>query len=95
MFYNARVGAARNQHPTNVRYYAANRERERLRVRLRQRARSEFLRSLKRRPCADCGIQYLPHQMDFDHREPATKRFVLAAGRVGLMNVQRVLEALA
>jgi predicted Zn-ribbon and HTH transcriptional regulator len=85
----------RNQRPTNVRYYAANRDQERQRIFARQRARSDMVRTLKARPCADCGLQFAPHQMDFDHRDPASKSFVLAAGRVGLMNERRVLAEVA
>src|SRR5262245_31511337 len=29
--------------------------------------RRELLDSLRRRPCADCGIQYPPYVMEFDH----------------------------
>lgn len=30
---------------------------------------------LKAGPCLDCGVSYPPCVMDFDHREPGTKRF--------------------
>lgn len=33
----------------------------------------------KARPCADCGVQYPPYVMQFDHREPKTKLFVIGA----------------
>lgn len=36
-----------------------------------------LIRSLKSRPCADCGIQYPFYVMDFDHREGVTKEFAL------------------
>ena len=31
------------------------------------RRRMEELAALKARPCADCGVQYPPYVMDFDH----------------------------
>lgn len=37
-----------------------------------------IIRSAKLRPCADCGIQYPYYVMDFDHREGATKSFILS-----------------
>jgi len=38
----------------------------------------EFMRRAKSRPCADCGIQYPYYVMDFDHRDGATKSFMLS-----------------
>lgn len=32
-----------------------------------------FIDSLKSKPCLDCGIQYPPYVMDFDHRPGVTK----------------------
>ena len=32
-----------------------------------RRANKELVRTAKARPCADCGVQYPPHVMDFDH----------------------------
>lgn len=69
-----------SQHGANADYYARNRSREAERVRVRQRGAVELLRELRDRPCADCGGRFAPHQMDFDHRDPATKRFRLTAG---------------
>lgn len=36
--------------------------------------------SAKDRPCMDCGVQYPPYVMDFDHRDKKEKKFNLAAG---------------
>lgn len=33
----------------------------------------------KSRPCLDCHVQYPPHVMQFDHRDPSTKKFVIGA----------------
>lgn len=40
--------------------------------RLRQR-RNDFVNRAKMKPCADCGIQYNPWVMEFDHRDPGQK----------------------
>ena len=79
-----RMSRPRDQRPYNVAYYARNREREILRVRQRQDARLAYLRGLRRRPCADCGGTFEPHQMDFDHRDPANKSFRLTSSRAML-----------
>jgi hypothetical protein len=82
------------QRAYNVRYYAANREREIARVTSRQAATTAFLRELRNVPCADCGGQFLPMQMDFDHRDPSTKSFNLTGGRAALKSrVQLLAEA--
>jgi hypothetical protein len=67
-----------SQRASNVKWYAANREREIARVRRRQAAATEFLRDLRRVPCADCGGRFEPYQMDFDHRDPREKSFWLS-----------------
>jgi hypothetical protein len=55
----------------------------------------ELLRDLRRVPCADCGLRYKPHQMDFDHRDPGTKSFNVMAGRAMLMSTAKVLSEVA
>lgn len=67
-----------SQRDANVRWYAANRDREIERVARRQTATRDFLRALRDRPCVDCGGRFHPVQMDFDHRDPAEKRFTLS-----------------
>jgi hypothetical protein len=74
----------RNQRPTNVDYYWRNREQELFRVKARQAGTREMLREWRDVPCADCGEKFEPHQMDFDHRDPSTKRFNMTAGRAAL-----------
>ena len=64
----------------NIAYYAEHRDEEIERVRVRQAATLEFLRDIRRRPCADCGQTFPPWVMDFDHRDPKMKSFSLAAG---------------
>jgi hypothetical protein len=80
-----------SQRPYNVEYYRRNRDLEIARVRLRQDGTTHFLRDLRRVPCTDCGGQFKPYQMDFDHRDPTTKAFKLTAGRAMLMSTKRLL----
>ena len=84
-----------SQRPYNVSYYRRNREREIDRVMTRQRATLEFLRELRKVPCKDCGGIYLPHQMDFDHRDPAAKSFGLTWPRALLASRERLAEEIA
>jgi hypothetical protein len=48
------------------------------------RARRQ-IQARKDRPCMDCGVQYPYYVMQFDHRDPATKLFIISMARaVGL-----------
>jgi hypothetical protein len=85
----------RDQRPKNVAYYAANRASEMRRVRQRQEATTAFLRGLREVPCADCGGRFAGHQMDFDHRNPAEKAFILCAGRAALKSREQILAEAA
>lgn len=49
------------------RHYQANKQYYYLRVRERERRIEAMAAAAKARPCVDCGIQYAPWQMDFDH----------------------------
>ncbi|HUQ44000.1 MAG TPA: hypothetical protein VM451_06255 [Candidatus Limnocylindria bacterium] len=82
----------RDQRAGNAAYYAANRQREIDRVRRRQNATVAFLRRLREVPCADCGGRFQPIQMDFDHRDPATKAFTICSGPASLKS-REVLSA--
>lgn len=41
---------------------------------IRNQKKRERFRELKNKPCMDCGISYPPCVMDFDHRDPSTKK---------------------
>jgi hypothetical protein len=84
-----------SQRPYNVAYYRRNRQQEIDRVMSRQRATLEFLRELRRVPCADCGQRFAAHQMDFDHRDPATKSFGLTWSKAMLAPRERLLCEIA
>jgi hypothetical protein len=87
--------STRPQRPYNVKYYQRNRQREIDRVMTRQRATLAFLRELRRVPCEDCGRRFLPHQMDFDHRDPSTKSFQVTDSGALLAARSRLLEEIA
>jgi hypothetical protein len=89
------VPSTQPQRPYNVRYYWAHRAEEIERVRRRQRATVEWLRDLRRVPCADCGKTYPPYVMDFDHRDPSTKSFSLLADKPLLKNREVLLAEVA
>ena len=83
----------RDQHPYNVAYYNSHREQELRRVQARQQAAVEFLRDLRRVPCADCGGQFPPYVMDFDHRDGTRKAFWILQ-RAGSVSHDRLAEEL-
>lgn len=89
------VPSPRDQRPYNVAYYAKNREAEIDRVTRRQRATLAWLRELRTVPCADCGENFPPHVMDFDHREPSTKSFNLGGSTAMLKSRAALLEEIA
>jgi hypothetical protein len=80
-----------SQRATNVAYYWRNREREIQRVSTRQAATLALLRDLRKGPCAECGMIFEPHQMDFDHRNEADKLFRVTESRAMLMPRARLL----
>jgi len=51
----------------SARHYATNKERVLEQCRRRRAAMAKRLDALKAVPCTDCGVQYPPWVMDFDH----------------------------
>jgi hypothetical protein len=68
-----------------TRYYERN---ERQRQRLK-----DILQQAKAKPCQDCGIQYPPYVMDFDHREGVDK--LDHVGRLILYTKKKLVEEIA
>jgi hypothetical protein len=58
-----------------------------------RRKRQQEYNLLKSKPCVDCGVQYSPWVMQFDHRNPATKS--MGVGRMVCMAKQRLLAEIA
>lgn len=68
-------------------YYKKNKKKHLKAVRKRnkrvEKELKSFIDSLKQKPCLDCGVQYPPCVMDFDH-VTGTKKFAIAmAARLG------------
>jgi hypothetical protein len=84
-----------SQRRANVDYYLRNRDLERNRVRCRQRGMVDLLRELRSLPCLDCGRTFAPNQMDFDHRDAASKAFRLTSGGAMLRPTSAILSEVA
>ena len=93
LFYSCAVRGS--QRAANVAYYRTHRAREIERVRVRQSQALRELIALRRVPCADCRRSFAPHQMDFDHLDPAVKRFRLSSGSSMGASRQRRLDEIA
>src|SRR5881409_2593894 len=50
-----------------------------------------MLRAVRRQPCNDCGETFAPYVMQFDHRDPSTKKFWLTSSRAILKNRQELI----
>jgi hypothetical protein len=54
---------------------ARNKEKVSATRRRRRQRITEAINLIKSNPCTDCGVQYPPHVMDFDHIEPSNKSY--------------------
>lgn len=66
-----------------AKYRKANRERYLNLNTKYYRKRREELNRIKCNPCSDCGVQYSPWVMQFDHREPSKKTFAVSQINLG------------
>lgn len=55
--------------------YRANKARYFAKAKERDKQLDELILKHKSKPCADCGVQYPPYVMDFDHLDGDTKEF--------------------
>lgn len=80
------------------RWYAMNREvvkeRSRRSGQLKYAEAKELIRSLKDRPCADCGLRFPPEAMDFDHVR-GKKVQMISRMRWGRTSIDRILTEVA
>ncbi len=58
------------------------------------RAQARLLNQLRDRPCADCGGCFAPCAMDFDHRDPRSKRSAVTR-MIGRAGTARILDEVA
>lgn len=59
---------------TNKKWSEAHKDRKNGYRKTEYDGRQAWLNERKSKPCMDCGHQYPPYVMQFDHRDPATKR---------------------
>ena len=52
-----------------------------------------MVQAFKYKPCMDCGIQYPPYVMDFDHRDPSQKKFTIAT--IGRHTIAELLDEIS
>ena len=50
----------------------------------------DFMLKAKCKPCSDCGFQYKPWQMQFDHRNPKEKLFCISDSWKRSMEVMKL-----
>lgn len=60
----------------------------------RWRAQARMLDDLRAAPCTDCGARFPACAMDFDHRDPGTKRSAVTR-LIGRAGTARILEEVA
>lgn len=99
--FNFKVRAADIRHPyckecgkELTRSHYANNKRQYLDRNARSYVRRKaFVREMKSRPCADCGVQYPFYVMDFDHREGESKAYELNhVDRMAMRVIAREIE---
>jgi hypothetical protein len=73
-------------------YRVENKERIIANDRAARTRKIEFMRAIKDGPCIDCGVEYPPYVMDFDHVRGEKKFAIGAAGRY---SQKRVLAEIA
>lgn len=78
--YNREYG--KKHYRENKAYYQAKSKRIQAEIRA-------FIIDSKKRPCADCKVQYPPYVMDFDHLPGQKKRGLLSNDRLWGMNTAK------
>lgn len=69
-------------HPQQKKDWYANNPNQSDKRRVRQvksrKAKRAFIVECKNVPCMDCGVTYPHYVMEFDHREPEHKQFIIS-----------------
>ena len=76
-------------------HYKNNRKSYLDRIKPEQRELRAWLFEQKVGPCQDCGGQFKPWQMDFDHRDPVQKTMEVSAMVGKRMSKDRILTEIA
>lgn len=76
------------RHKASLRNYA---KRNIERTRINRKIKLDHIRRLKEKPCADCGVQYPPRVMHFDHVRGEKTRDISAMARSN-MSIKRIEE---
>ena len=61
----------------------------------RRNTTKEWVDELKSKPCVDCGNEFETFVMDFDHRDPTTKSYVISFMVSKRMPREAILEEIA
>lgn len=62
-------------------------------ARLQLALRNKIIQDAKNKPCMDCGKQYIPFAMHFDHRDPSTKfRSISQMGTYSILRIKTEIE---
>lgn len=62
-------------------------------VKKSRQKKSKWLQDLKKdKPCMDCGKVLIPQAMQWDHREPSTKKFCISETLQNNISRKRILE---
>lgn len=83
---------SRNHYQANKEQHIERRRRNKYGQRVKCR---EFINQVKDRPCMDCGVKYPPPVMQFDHRDPSTKKFTISQFAGGDANLEAIKEEIA
>ena len=78
------------QRAAQRRHYEKNKEWFRDRDRQKYELKRALIIESKNKPCADCGLEYPPYVMDFDHRPDEEKLFNISTN--GNKSVERVRQ---
>jgi hypothetical protein len=73
--------------------YQQNKERYFRQAKKRERELDELINTYKSVPCADCGVQYPPYVMDFDHL--GDKKFGIAYMRRHRMSFAKIKDEIS
>lgn len=76
-------------------HYQDNKERYSDRIGTKQEALRLWVAELKSKPCMDCGFQFKPWQMDFDHRDHLMKSMEISKMIVRCMPKERIVAEVA